>query len=163
MAFSVNKVTLLGNVARDVELRYTPNGTAVATFTLATNRSIKDENEQSGYRDIPSFHRVTVWSKLAEFASKQLYKGEKVYVEGRLDYRSYEKDGNTVYATDIVLDTIIPMAKAQNRQADVSDQDIADSGLADAPAPTPEPTQEPLPAEPTKPAKENVNVDDIPF
>lgn len=156
MAFSVNKVTLLGNVARDVELRYTPGGTAVATFTIATNRSIKDENEQSGYRDIPSFHRVTVWAKLAEFAGNRLVKGEKVYAEGRLDYRSYEKEGQTVYVTDIVLDTIIPMAKS-NRQVE---QDVADSGIME---PADQPAPEPTPAEPTGKAKETINTDDIPF
>lgn len=132
MAFSVNKVTLLGNVARDPELRYTPNGNAVATFSIATNRSVKDGN--GGYKDVASFHRVTVWGKTAEFVGKALIKGDKVYGEGRLDYRNYEKNGQKVYVTELILDTVIPLTKHDQVQRDETVEAVEDSGLMEPPA-----------------------------
>lgn len=133
MAYSVNKVTLLGNVARDPELRYTPNGNAVATFSIATNRSIKKGDQ---WEDVASFHRVTVWGKLAEYVGKALIKGDKVYAEGRLDYRNYEKNGQKVYVTDVVLDSVIALTKHEQRaqQDDETVAAVEDSGLMEPPA-----------------------------
>lgn len=131
MAFSVNKVTLLGNVARDPELRYTPNGTAVATMSIATNRSIKKGDQ---WEDVASFHRVTVWGKLAEYVGKSLIKGDKVYGEGRLDYRNYEKNGQKVYVTDVVLETVIALTKHEPVQRDEAVEAVEESGLMEPPA-----------------------------
>lgn len=157
MSFSVNKVTILGNVSRDPELRYTPNGKAVATMSIATNKSIKDEREQSGYRDVASFHRVTIWGKLAEYVGKNVHSGDKCYCEGRLEYRSYDdKDGKKVYVTDVVIDTVIPMGRREKSQGQaeptVTDKDVEDSGLMEPPADVD-----------TSKATENVDPDDIPF
>lgn len=106
MAKSLNKVTLLGNLTRDVELKYTGNGTAVASFGLATNRTHKNGAGES--IEETEFHRIVAWSKLAEIADRFLSKGRKVYVEGRLHTRKYEKaDGQTVETTEIVADELI--------------------------------------------------------
>ena len=87
MARSLNSVQLIGNLTRDPELRYTPSGSAVCTFGLATNRSwTTDAGEK---REETEFHRIVSWNKLAELCSQFLVKGRKVYVEGRLSTRSW--------------------------------------------------------------------------
>lgn len=105
MSFSINQVILAGNVSQEPELKYTPNGTAVCTFSVATSRSVK-KGEQ--WENIPTFHRVTVWQKLAEFVSNNLVKGQQVTVRGRLDNRSYEdQNGNKKYVTDIIAEDVV--------------------------------------------------------
>jgi len=99
-------VILIGNLTRDPELKYTPAGTAVCTFGVATNRSwttadgkIKDETQ---------YHRIVSWQKLAELCGKLLSKGRKVFLEGRLTYRSFTgRDGQERSITEIVLDDFI--------------------------------------------------------
>lgn len=113
MAFSINRVTLLGNVTRDPELKYTQGGTAICNLNIATNRSIKKGDD---WEDVPSFHRIKVWGKLGEAASKFLSKGSKVYIEGRLQYGSYEKDGQKHYTTDIIASEVIGMSQGQGGQ-----------------------------------------------
>ncbi len=104
---SLNKVMLIGNLTRDPELRYTPKGTAVCTFGLATNRywiSSTDGERQ----EETEFHRVVAWSKLAELCSQLLFKGRKAYVEGRLQTRKWtSSDGQERQTTEIVIDTMI--------------------------------------------------------
>src|SRR3989344_2165467 len=106
MARSLNKVTLIGNLTRDPELRYTPQGTAVCTFGLATNRSwVTDSGEKKEEAD---FHRLVAWNKLAELCSQLLTKGRKIYVEGRLSNRSWTgQDGAQRYITEIVINDMI--------------------------------------------------------
>ena len=102
MARSLNKVMLLGNLTRDPELRYTPQGTAVCTFGMATNRQWKTESGDT--RDEAEFHRIVAWTKLAEICAQLLKKGRRVYVEGRLRTRSWQgTDGVTRYTTEIVI------------------------------------------------------------
>lgn len=106
MARSLNKVQLIGNLTRDPELRYTGKGTAVATFTVATNRQWKTESGET--RDDAEFHRCVAWDKLAEICSQLLGKGKKVFVEGRLQTRKWEdKDGQTRYTTEIVVSEML--------------------------------------------------------
>lgn len=120
MAFSINKITLLGNVASDLELKYTSGGQAVLNFRIATNRSVKQGEE---YKDVPTFHRIVVWGKLAEFLNKNLHKGAKVYVDGRMDNRSFQdQSGNTKYISEVVAKNVVPMVSRQ------------ESGQAAAPA-----------------------------
>src|SRR5215203_3604081 len=89
---SINKVVLLGNLTRDPELKYTPAGTAVCTFGIATNRSWTTADGQT--KEEAQYHRVVAWQKLAELCGKLLTKGRKVYLEGRLTYRNFTgKDG----------------------------------------------------------------------
>ena len=87
MARSLNKVILIGNLTRDPELRYTPAGTAVCTFGLATNRQWKTESGDA--RDEAEFHRIVAWDKLGEICSQMLKKGTRTYVEGRLQTRKW--------------------------------------------------------------------------
>ncbi len=106
MARSLNKVELIGNLTRDPELRYTPQGTAVCTFGLATNRSwVTDSGEK---REEADFHRIVAWNKLAELCSQLLSKGRKIYVEGRLSNRSWTaQDGTQKSITEIVINDMI--------------------------------------------------------
>jgi single-strand DNA-binding protein len=102
MARGVNKVILIGNLGRDPEVRYSPNGSAVANVTLATSESWKDKN--SGEKqEKTEWHRVVFFGRLAEIAGEYLKKGSQVYVEGRLQTRKWQdKDGHDRYTTEIV-------------------------------------------------------------
>ncbi|MCL5095483.1 MAG: single-stranded DNA-binding protein [Patescibacteria group bacterium] len=105
-ARSLNKVLLIGNLTRDPELRYTPQGTAVCSFGLATNRQWTTESGEK--REEAEFHRIVAWNKLAELCSQLLTKGRKVFVEGRLQTRSWQApDGQQKTATEIVIDDMI--------------------------------------------------------
>jgi len=102
----MNKAILIGNLTRDPELKYTPNGTAVCTFGVATNRSWTTTDGQ--IKEDTQFHRVVAWQKLAELCGKLLSKGKKIYMEGRITYRSFTgKDGQQRSITEIVLDDFI--------------------------------------------------------
>jgi single-strand DNA-binding protein len=107
---SVNKVILLGNLTRDPELRHTENKKPVCTFGLATNRNwVSYDGEK---HDETEFHRLVAWDKLAETCHQFLRKGRKVYVEGRLQSRSYkDKDGVEKTVTEIVLDEMVMLDK----------------------------------------------------
>ncbi len=97
----VNKVILVGHLGKDPEVRALDNGTKVARFSVATTESYKDRN--TGERvDNTEWHNVTLWRGLAEVAENYLKKGQLVYIEGKLQTRSYEQDGVTKYATDVV-------------------------------------------------------------
>ena len=103
--FDLNRATLIGNVTKDPQLRYTGKGTAVLSFGIATNRSM--QNEDGSYKDLPTYHNIVCWSKTAERVAKNIAKGKKVYVEGRIENRSYEKDGQTRYISEVVADNVI--------------------------------------------------------
>ena len=99
---SVNKVILMGNLGRDPEVRYMPNGEAVANFSIATTENWKDK---SGVRqEKTEWHNIVMYRRLAEIAGEYLKKGRPVYIEGRLQTRKWEKDGVTRYSTEIVAD-----------------------------------------------------------
>lgn len=103
---SVNKVTLVGNLTRDPELKYTPQGTAVCTFGLATNRSWTTKTGET--KEDVQFHRIVCWQKLAELTANLLSKGRKVYLEGRIVYREFEgKDGTQKNITEIVMEDFV--------------------------------------------------------
>ena len=103
---SLNKVTLIGNLTRDPELRYTPSGTAVCTFGLATNRSWTTQTGET--KEETEFHRIVAWNKLGELCSQLLAKGRKVYVEGRLATRTWQaQDGTQRTSTEIVIEDMI--------------------------------------------------------
>src|SRR3989338_9714030 len=103
---SLNRVLLIGNLTRDPELKYTPAGTAVCTFGVATNRSWKTADGQT--KEEVQFHRIVAWQKLAELCGKLLTKGRKVYLEGRLVYRTFTgRDGQQRTIAEIVLDDFI--------------------------------------------------------
>lgn len=139
MARSLNKVMLIGNLGKDPELRYTTGGVAVASFTIATNESWKDQD--GNLQERTEWHNIVAWRKLAEICAEWLKKGKKVYIEGKLQTRNYD-DKNTGakrYVTEIVADNMI----------------MLDSRGAGEGAATPRETEEAPPAA----AKE----DDLPF
>ncbi|HEY4243454.1 MAG TPA: single-stranded DNA-binding protein [Kofleriaceae bacterium] len=101
MAGGVNKVILVGNLGADPDMRYTPSGQGVCELRIATSESWNDKNGQRQERT--EWHRIVVWGKRAEVCSKYLSKGRQVYVEGRIQTRSYDdKDGNKRYITEII-------------------------------------------------------------
>lgn len=105
MAGSVNKVILVGNLGRDPEVRRLESGTAVATFSLATNETYTDKSGER--RTITEWHNVVLWRGLAEIAEKYLRKGSLIYLEGKLRTRSWEdQDKNTRYTTEVVADNM---------------------------------------------------------
>jgi len=107
MAKSLNKVMLIGNLGKDPELRFTSSGVPVATFTIATNESWKDQD--GNLQERTEWHNIVAWRKLAEICGEWLKKGKKVYIEGRIQTRSYD-DKNTgakKYMTEIVADSMI--------------------------------------------------------
>lgn len=123
---SLNKVQLIGNLTRDPELRYTPNGTAVATFTVATNREWTVESGER--REETEFTRVVSWNKLAELCSQLLSKGRKVYVEGRLQTRSWTgQDGNQRTTTEVVISDMIVLDSRRMTDGTVGSQARAGS------------------------------------
>lgn len=128
MARSLNKVELIGNLTRDPELRYTPQGTAVCTFSLATNRYWTTENGEK--KEEVEFHRVVAWNKLGELCGQLLGKGRKVYVEGRLQTRKWTgQDGAERTTTEIVIsDMIVLDSKGAPDVSGNSDFDIPDDG-----------------------------------
>ncbi|CAG1022250.1 Single-stranded DNA-binding protein [Patescibacteria group bacterium] len=104
----VNNVTLLGNVTRDPDLRYTPNGSAVISFSLATNRRYKKGEE---WTDEVSYHNIVVWNN-AESLSQRIKKGTRLYIEGRIQTRSWEdKEGKKQYKTEVVADRVLLIAR----------------------------------------------------
>jgi len=163
---SLNKVLLIGNLTRDPELRYTPSGTAVCTFGLATNRQWVTESGEK--KEDAEFHRIVAWQKLAEICGKYLQKGRMVYIEGRLQTRSWTgQDGQQRTTTEIVIDDM-KMLDSGRRE-----------GSADAAAPSQTPVQQKPKkqsdddqttqpssddgVQPVNDTAEDVSPDDIPF
>lgn len=103
---SVNKVIIVGNLGRDPETRYMPNGEAVTNIAVATTESWKDKNSGEK-KEITEWHRITFYRKLAEIAGQYLKKGSQIYVEGRLQTRKWtDKEGVERYTTEIIADTM---------------------------------------------------------
>lgn len=163
---SLNKVTLIGNLTRDPELRYTPTGAAVCTIGLATNRTwVTDSGEK---KEETEFHRVVAWNKLAELCSQLLAKGRKVYVEGRLRTSAWQAtDGSQRTSTEIVIEDMIVLDSKRPGAEEGGEAHVAP---VQPPAATPAPVKKKAEKKETKeeapPAAaptEEVNPDDIPF
>ena len=126
MARSLNKAVLIGNLTRDPELRYTPQGSAVCTFGLATNRQWTTDSGEK--KEDVEFHRLVAWNKLAEICAQLLKKGRKTYVEGRLQTRSWNaQDGAQRTTTEIVISEMILL----DSRRDEGDYDVPDSAMGD--------------------------------
>jgi single-strand DNA-binding protein len=111
---SINQVTLLGNLTKDIELRYTPNGSAVINFSMATNRSYKDKQTDE-WKEVPEFHNVVFWGKPAEIIDQYCSKGDKILVQGRLQTRNWEdKSGVKKYMTEIVGEDFILLSTKED-------------------------------------------------
>ena len=125
-ARSLNLVQLIGNLTRDPEIRYTANGTAVATFGIATNKSWKDEAGEQ--KELTEFHNLVAWGKLGEICQQLLKKGMKIYVQGSLTTRSWQDEASGVmrYRTEVRVDDMIILdnkgAKMDTEEMPVSDE-----------------------------------------
>lgn len=104
---SVNKVILLGNLGKDPEVKYTPSGTPVAKFSLATNERFKDKD--GNWQDRTEWHNITAWARTAEIAGEYLKKGSKVYIEGSLRTHSWDDktSGQKKYMTEIIVNDLV--------------------------------------------------------
>jgi single-strand DNA-binding protein len=120
---NLNKVMLIGNLTRDPEVRYTPQGSAVASFVIATNREWSAGGEKKQAAD---FHNVVAWNKLAEICSSLLKRGTKVFVEGRLQTRSWQDatDGTKKYKTEVVIDDMIILGSKKDGVEGDSDGEV---------------------------------------
>ncbi|MGH8415382.1 MAG: single-stranded DNA-binding protein, partial [Gammaproteobacteria bacterium] len=105
MARGVNKVILVGNLGADPETRYMPSGSAVTNIRIATTEAWKDK-ESGEQKERTEWHRITFYNRLAEIAAEYLRKGSQVYIEGKLRTRTYEKEGQTHYSTEIICDNM---------------------------------------------------------
>lgn len=109
---SLNQAQIIGNLTKDPEVRQTPNGNTVATFTIATNFTWKDSNGQK--QEKAEFHNIVAWGKLAEICQNYLNKGQKIYIQGRLQTRDWEaEDGSRRYKTEIIAENMIMLSSSQ--------------------------------------------------
>jgi single-strand DNA-binding protein len=112
MAFSLNKVMLIGNLGRDAETRFTTNNVSVTNFSLATTRSYKDKD--GNWQNETTWHNVTGFN-LSDFYKDSLKKGKKFYIEGRISKRDYnDKDGNKRTSTDVIIEQLIPLETSKS-------------------------------------------------
>lgn len=135
----INKVILVGNLGQDPEVKYTAGGAAVTTLSLATSESWKDKDTGQD-QEKTEWHRIVLWRRLAEIAGEYLKKGSKVYIEGQLQTRKWEQDGQTRYTTEVIardmqfLDSRGGSSAESNYEGvnqDMSSQDLPDSGITD--------------------------------
>jgi single-strand DNA-binding protein len=166
MARSLNRVQLIGNLTRDPELRYTPQGTAVCTFGLATNRSWTTDNGDK--KEEAEYHKIVAWNKLGELCSQLLSKGRKVYVEGRLSTKSWTgQDGAQKTTTEIVIDDMIILDSRKDEAGTggaASEPDMSYGDEAEAAVEEKKPVKKAKKEEKEEEAGfDDVNPDDIPF
>lgn len=113
---SLNKAMLIGHLGKDPELRYTSNGVAVANFSIATNETWKDQD--GNMQERTEWHNIVMWAKLAEIAGEWLKKGQRVYLEGRIQTRSYDdKNGVKRYTTEVVANDMIMLGGGRGAES----------------------------------------------
>jgi single-strand DNA-binding protein len=114
---SLNKAMIIGNLGRDPEMRYTPNGQSVTQFTVAVNRNFRGSDGE--WQEETEWFRVVAWGQTGERAAENLRKGVKVYVEGRLQTRNWEdQSGNKRYTTELVADRVVSLERRQRDEGD---------------------------------------------
>jgi single-strand DNA-binding protein len=148
----INKVMLIGNLTRDPELKALPSGIKVCSFSLATNRTFKDKDGVK--KDATEYHNVVVFARVAELVAQYLKKGSQAYVEGRLQTRSWEQNGEKKYRTEVVAETVqfgsrptgsgAPSSSSPAKAGDKKSEAAAPSEAIEYPS-------------------EEINPDDIPF
>jgi single-strand DNA-binding protein len=148
MSRSLNKVMLIGNVGADPEVRVIPSGTKVAKVSLATNRTWTDRSGQQ--QEKTEWHRLNFWDKLADVVEQYVHKGDRLYVEGRIEYSQSEDQGNVRYFTDIRVTEMVMLGSG------------GPSGGADYDTSSSRRTRQPAPSAPTGSPFE-ADDDDLPF
>ncbi len=163
MARSLNRVQLIGNLTRDPELRYTPSGAAVCSFSIATNRAWTTDSGEK--KEDAEFHRIVSWNKLAEICSQFLTKGRKVFVEGRLSTRSWTaQDGTQKQTTEVIISDMILLdnRRTEGEVPERKEEEIEEpKKTAKSEKVNKEVKEEVSAQEP--PSDENIAADDIPF
>ena len=150
---SVNKVILIGNLGKDPEVKYTPQGTPVAKFTLATNERYKDKEGQ--WQDRTEWHNITAWARTAEIVGEYLKKGSKVYIEGRLQTHSWDdkQTNQKKYMTEIIVNDLVLLTGRGEAGGDSARGAAAGANTFDQRTPEAEPA----------PASTPISDEDIPF
>ncbi len=144
----LNKVMLIGNLTRDPELRYTPNGVAVCSFGLATNRRWTTQDGQT--KEDAQFHRIVAWNRLAELCSQLLKKGVRVFVEGRIQYREWTgADGAKRQVAEIVIEDMIILDSRQATAASAAEVQASEAAVEPEPAAAVEPAPPEAAVEPS--------------
>lgn len=158
MARGVNKVILLGNLGNDPDVKYTQGGMAIGTLSVATTYSRKDKD--GNFQEKTEWHRVKLFGKTAEVAGEYLKKGRQVYIEGRIEYGSYEKDGVKHYTTDIIGEDMQMLGSGDGQRSGGGEGGAQRSGGGygggDRPQRAPAQRRDPAPAKPA-------GFDDVPF
>jgi single-strand DNA-binding protein len=162
---SLNKCMIIGNLGRDPEMRYTPSGQAVTQFTVATNRNYRDQNQE--WQKETEWFRVVVWGQQAERAAENLRKGNKVYIEGRIQTRQWEdQTGQKRYTTELVANQVTSLER-RDRDEDVPfpDEGPGGSGRQGGPSAGGQPPGQPSggQAAPRPAASSGEDFDDLPF
>ncbi len=163
MARSLNKVMLIGNLTRDPEMRYTPQGAGICTFGVATNRSWTTDTGEK--KEDVEFHNVVAWNKLAEICSQLLKKGRKVYVEGRLSTRSWQgQDGAQKQRTEVVITDMVILDRKIDEAGGEADVPEFGNQSHEAPIEESQVEKKKSKSEPKEEVKaEEANEEDIPF
>jgi single-strand DNA-binding protein len=112
--FDINQLTISGNLTRDPELRNLPSGQSVCNIRIAHNERRKTTGDE--WTDVPAYFDVTIWSGLGEWIAKNVAKGDKVVVAGRLRWREYDVDGSSRQAVDITADSVVPVPRATSSE-----------------------------------------------
>jgi len=150
----INEVRLMGNVTKDPDLRYTPSGAGVLSFSIATNRRYKKGEE---WVDEPSFHNIVVWNQ-AEGLAQRIIKGTRIVIEGRIQTRSWDdKDGKKQYKTEVVADRVILIARFNGSNEDSSAAGSSNSGFSNAGSKSKQSSQ------PEEMADDSIDPNDLPF
>lgn len=159
---NLNKAMIIGNIVRDPEMRTTPSGQNVTSFSIATNRVWNDTNGQKQER--AEFHNIVAWRRLAEIASQYLKKGAKVYIEGRLQTRSWD-DPNGVkrYRTEIIAENMIMLDRAGNMPSSGGGGDYNTEQPSMDQTPTVDVNRSNSSNIPSNDGEEEISIEDIPF
>ncbi len=145
MSSSLNKAMIIGNLTRDPELRQTTNGQAVCSFGVATNRNWKDASGEK--QEQTEFHNVVAWGRLAEIIAQYLKKGNKIFIEGRLQTRDWEgQDGVKRYRTEIVADNMVMLGGARGESTSFAQSSDSQPPIINIPS-----------------ASDEIKLEDIPF
>jgi single-strand DNA-binding protein len=155
---SLNKCMIIGNLGRDPEMRYTPSGQAVTQFTVATNRRYRDQ--QGEWQEETEWFRVVAWGPLAERTAERLRKGNKVYVEGRIQTRQWEdQTGQKRYTTELIANQVSSLERRERDEGDFpTDENRPSAGGPSGPPRTPRPEG----SRPETPPADT-DYDDLPF
>lgn len=127
MSRSINKVILVGNVGRDPDVQTTASGSKVAHMSLATSRRIPRE---AGFEDRTEWHRLTLWNRLASLAEEYIRKGDRLYIEGRMEYDSFEKNGVTIPTAQVYVRELVMLGAAGGRTTVAAAEEVEEEDEA---------------------------------